>query len=179
MSQQYPVYSTPPAVAPYYPPLGCGAAGIFQCFHHALGLPDKLRLTGAGAPDPQSALRTVPRNFITKIDDTFDGAPIEVYTTDPVSAYRKPHLHDWVLHGCASSWHPKPPLDAEIEQLCVQIGNRKIVDFIGIRNTFHHLVHPQDEHVNKTVHSCINLAILPDWILNNDEALYVLDLLPS
>jgi hypothetical protein len=32
--------------------------------------------------------------------------------------------------------------------------------------------------LNGTLHTNINLAILPDWILNKDKALYVLDLVP-
>jgi hypothetical protein len=141
-------------------------------FSHSFVVIDMMAI--ADASQPQSALRTVPRNN-TKI---YEGVPFEVYTREAVSAYRAPHLRDWVLHGCASSWHPLPPSDAEVEALCVQIGNRMIVDYIGIRNTFHHLVHPADEEVNGTQHTCINLAILPDWILNNDKALYVLDLVP-
>ena len=178
MSQLPPGCSTPPPVISRYPPLGAGAAGASNSIFYAILLilyDMQFRIAGGSQdePDSQSASRTVPRNN-TKV---YLGVPFEVFTNEPLSAYREAHLRDWVLHGCVSSWHPVPPSDAEVAALRVQIGNRMIVDYIGIRNTYYHLVHPPHEEViNGVVHSCINLAILPDWILNNDMALFVLDL---
>lgn len=52
-----------------------------------------------------------------------------------------------------------------------------ILDYEGVHDTFYDLVHPgHPEVVNGVTHSFVNLAILPDWLLNNNVALEVLEL---
>jgi hypothetical protein len=96
-----------------------------------------------------------------------------------LSPYRAPHVRDWMLHVCVSPWHPLPPSDEEIEALWIQFPNmaRPIPDYVAIRDTFFNLVHSGHvEVINGDIHSCINMCILPDWILNDNTALLVLQL---
>ncbi len=96
-----------------------------------------------------------------------------------MSPYRLPHVRDWYLHGCNSPWHPLPPRDEELQQLWIHYPNMTypILDLVAVRDTFFTLVHPGNEEVvDGRLHECVNLAILPDWLLNNEAALQVLDL---
>ena len=55
--------------------------------------------------------------------------------------------------------------------------DRPLLDYMGVRDLFFPLVHPgHDEVVNGVYHAVVNLAILPDWLLNDDLALKVLEL---
>jgi hypothetical protein len=70
-------------------------------------------------------------------------------------------------------------MDSEIQELWIQYPNmdRPLLDYIGVRDLFFPLVHPgHDEVVNGDYHAFVNLAILPDWLLNDDLALKVLEL---
>ena len=103
--------------------------------------------------------------------------PTEV--VNKMSPYRLPHVRDWYLHGCVSPWHPLPPHDEEIEDLWVKSPNmdQPILDYVGLHDLFMPLVHSgHEEVVNGVIRSNINMAILPDWLLNDDTALKILHL---
>jgi hypothetical protein len=96
-----------------------------------------------------------------------------------LSPYRAPHVRDWMLHGGRSPWNPLPLTDEEMQDLWIYYPNMSapmspVPDYDAVRDTFFPLVHPRHaEVVNGVTHSCINLCILPDWILNDDTALQV------
>lgn len=127
-----------------------------------------LHYTGAPVPAPGTPRHNQMMHFTV---------PLEVVRN--MSPYRLLHVRDWYLHGCTSPWHPLPPTDAELQSLWSfhPFTNRPVINYDAVLDTFYDLVHPgYDEVVNGVTHSFLNLAILPDWLLNDDLALETLDL---
>ena len=63
----------------------------------------------------------------------------------------------------------------------LQPDHTEKMDYVALHSLLYHLVHPDVEetttHCGQTViHSFINLAVIPDFILEDDHALQILQL---
>ena len=153
------------------------SVSAFTLFHGLINQLIPILLAGQAPTIPRAGeAPTVPR-ALQPPEKTFDRLEPEVMPK--LSPYQAPHVRDWLKHGCVSPWHPLPPTEEEMEDLWIHYPNMSapIPDYVAIRYTFLPRVHSgHEEVINGVTHSCVNLSILPDWILNDDTALEVLQL---
>jgi hypothetical protein len=92
------------------------------------------------------------------------------------------HEHPHFLKQMSEKFNPIPPHPHEIDMLfIVQPDGTEKMDYVAMHALLYDLVHPSIQetttHRGQTVHhSFINLAVIPDFILDDDHALQILRL---